>query len=98
MAVAITTTLDTPLDLALVIPLRGPAGIFGPSCEACAQLAAEEFNLSTGVLGRELRLLVVDGGGPPSEVAARVGALVDSGAVDAVTGWHLSSIRQAVVA
>ena len=52
---------DQPLDVALVIPLHGPAGILGPSSELCAQLAAEELNAGLGVLGRELRLTVVDG-------------------------------------
>lgn len=85
------------LALGLVIPLHGPAGIFGPSCEACAQLAVEELNLGTGVLGRELRLVVVDGGGSPERVADEVEVLVSAGEVDAVTGWHLSSVRQAVV-
>lgn len=86
------------LELGLVIPLQGPAGIFGPSCEACAQLAVEELNLGTGLLGREVRLTVVDGGATPTEVADEVDALVSAGRVDAVTGWHLSSVRRAVVA
>lgn len=51
-----------PFDVALVVPLRGPAGIFGPSAELCAQLAAEEINRAGGVLGQELRLIPVDGG------------------------------------
>src|SRR3954464_12900580 len=88
-------TRDT-LDVALVIPLQGPAGIFGPSCECCAQLAAEEVNAGSGVLGRELRLMLVDGGAPPARVAAEVDALVSAGAVDAVTGWHISAVREVV--
>ena len=44
----------TTLDVALVIPLHGSAGLFGPSCELCAQLAAEELNATGGVLAREL--------------------------------------------
>jgi len=84
------------LDLALVIPLQGSAGIFGPSCELCAQLAAEEINAGEGVLARELRLWVVDGSGSPERVADEVGGLVDAGLVDAVVGWHISAVRQAV--
>ena len=57
------------LQIALVIPLQGPAGIFGPSCEACAQLAVDEINSGTGVLGRELHLIPVDGGAAPHQVA-----------------------------
>ncbi|MEU4426338.1 substrate-binding domain-containing protein [Actinoplanes sp. NPDC024001] len=83
-------------DVALVVPLRGPAGILGPSAELCAQLAAEEVNRAGGILGRELRLVPVDGGAPPPAVAAEVAALVDSGAVQGVTGWHISTVRQAI--
>ena len=83
-------------DLALVVPLQGPAGIFGPSCESCAALAVQEINAEGGVLGRELNLVPVDGGREPAEVAVEVEALVSAGAVQAVTGWHISAVREAV--
>ncbi|GGN80281.1 hypothetical protein GCM10010112_55640 [Actinoplanes lobatus] len=86
----------TSFDVALVVPLRGPAGIFGPSAELCAQLAAEEINRAGGVLGRELRLVPVDGSAAPQVVADEVAALADTGAVQGVTGWHISTVRQAV--
>ena len=89
-------TEDKALEVALVIPLGGSAGIFGPSCELCAQLAAEEVSSAGGVLGRELRLSVVDGSQAPGRVADEVGALVASGLVDAVVGWHISAVRQAL--
>ena len=47
------TADDSVLGVALVFPLQGPAGIFGPTCELCARLAAEEVNRDGGVLGRE---------------------------------------------
>jgi len=84
------------LSIALVVPMQGPAGMFGPTCELCAQLAVEEVNRSGGLLGRELRLVPVDGGAPPDRVAAQVEALVSIGAVHGVTGWHISSVRRAV--
>ncbi|TXS54336.1 substrate-binding domain-containing protein [Streptomyces sp. t39] len=87
---------DSTLDVALVYPQQGPAGIFGPTCLTCARLAAEEVNMSGGVLGRELRLLEVDGGADPRRVAAEVEALVDTGTVQGVTGWHISSVRRAL--
>ncbi len=86
------------VDIALVIPLHGPAGMFGPSCELCARLAVEEVNRQGGVLGREVRFGIVDGSGPPDLVADEVGALATAGLVDGVVGWHLSSVRQAVAA
>ncbi|AXK37676.1 hypothetical protein DVA86_26735 [Streptomyces armeniacus] len=80
----------------MVIPLQGPAGLFGPSCEAIAQLAAHELNREGGVLGREVTLQVLDGGADPALVAAELAALVESGRVDAVSGWHISSVRNAL--
>ncbi|WP_219418560.1 substrate-binding domain-containing protein [Pseudonocardia nigra] len=85
---------QTSLDIALVIPRAGPAGIFGPSCELCAQLAVEELNAEGGVLGREARLVLVDGSRPPDQVAAELDGLVRSRTVEAVVGWHLSALRQ----
>jgi ABC-type branched-subunit amino acid transport system substrate-binding protein len=84
------------VGVALVIPLQGPGGMFGPSCEMCAQLAVEEVNRSGGILGREMRLIPVDGGAPPATIAGEVEALVSLGAVHGVTGWHISSVRQAL--
>ncbi|MER6925878.1 ABC transporter substrate-binding protein, partial [Streptomyces spiralis] len=65
---------STTLVVALVVPLQGPAGVFGPSCELAAQLAVEELNAAGGVLDREVRLVTVDGGASPERVAAEVEA------------------------
>jgi urea transport system substrate-binding protein len=85
------------LVVALVVPLQGPAGVFGPSCELAARLAVEELNGAGGVLDRQVRLIVVDGGAPAERVAAEVEALVSLRAVDAVVGWHTSAVRKALV-
>jgi len=82
------------LAVALVIPLHGPAGIIGPSAELCAQLAVEELNATTGAAGRELQVVVVDGGSSPDQVADEVEGLVAREEVDAVVGWHISAVRQ----
>lgn len=82
------------VTVALVIPRQGPAGMFGPACALCARLAAEEVNAEGGLLGRELELLVVDGGAPPAQVADEVDKLVSGGRVEAVTGWHISAVRE----
>lgn len=85
------------LSVALVVPRQGPAGIIGPSCELSARLAVEELNEAGGVLAREVRLILVDGGAPPASVAGEVGSLVSAGMVDAVAGWHISAVRRALV-
>ncbi len=83
------------ISIALVVPLQGPAGIFGPSCEAVADTALRLIN-EQPVLGRRMTVRIVDGGAPPKTVAANVKALVDAGQVDGVTGWHISAIRHTV--
>ena len=88
--------MTSVVNVGLVVPLQGSAGIFGPSCEACADLAVAEINAAEGVLGRELRLSVIDGSRPPRKVADEVGALVAAGLVEAVVGWHISAVRQAL--
>lgn len=84
------------MTVALVIPRSGPAGMFGLSCEMSALLAAEELNAAGGAGGRRIGLLPVDGGAPPSRVAAETDRLISAGTVGAVVGWHISAVRQAV--
>jgi ABC-type branched-subunit amino acid transport system substrate-binding protein len=80
--------------VALVVPLQGPEGMYGPSCELCARLAAEEINAGSGILGRELSLVTVDGAAHPAAVADEIDALITAGQVDAVVGWHISAVRE----
>lgn len=54
------------------------------------------MNADGGVLGRELKFVVVDGGKGPATVAEHVDRLLAAGAVQAVTGWHISAVRNAV--
>lgn len=81
--------------VALVIPLQGPAGIFGPSCEAVAATAVRAIN-RTGLLGGPVTVEIIDGGARPAQVAADVRRLVTERRIDAVTGWHISAVREAL--
>lgn len=87
-----------PVRIALLSPMSGPTGIYGESCRACADLAVDQINSATGMLGRPVELVQVDAGREPNLVADEVGRLVDTGAVDALAGWHISSVRNAVTA
>jgi len=84
------------IDIALVVPRSGSAGIYGPSCEACAELAIADLNAGSGLMGKLVRLRLVDGSRTPSVVAAEIQRLLQRGAIDAVTGWHISPVRQAI--
>lgn len=86
----------TEFRVALALPRRGPAGIFGLECHAAAELAAAEIDAAGGVAGRSVQFVHVDAGGDPAAVAGSIKDLVDAGSIDAVTGWHLSNARQAI--
>lgn len=79
-----------------LVPTTGPTGIYGPSCLACGELAVEQLNSTGGILGRRVVLQTVDAGRAPYLVASDVARLVERGAVDALAGWHISAVRNAV--
>jgi urea transport system substrate-binding protein len=81
-------------DIALVVPVSGPAGMFGPSCEINAELAVVDIDASGGILDRPLRLHTVDAGAPLGQLSDTIDRLVTLGQVDAVVGWHLSDARR----
>lgn len=85
---------DAPFTIGLVVPTQGPAGIFGPSCEAVADFAAAQLNQASGLLGRRVAIEVIDGGAAPDAVAHALDGLIRRGGVDAVTGWHISAVRR----
>ncbi|GAB2636435.1 substrate-binding domain-containing protein [Prescottella soli] len=96
MSVVLDRARAAQWRVAMVVPLQGPAGLFGPSCEAIGELAAHDINNAGGILGREAVIHVVDGGDHPEVIAAEVNRLVSAGAIDAVSGWHISSVRHAL--
>ncbi len=85
---------EAEFRVGLVIPLQGPAGIFAPSCEAVAELAAAEVNARGGLQGRRVTIEVLDGGAPEDEVARTVADRLRTHGLDAVTGWHISAVRR----
>lgn len=86
---------DDVLSIGLAIPMSGPGGIFASSCEAVAELCAHELNLA-GVAGREVRIELIDASLPPELIALEVDGLIDERRIDALTGWHISSVREHV--
>ncbi len=81
--------------IAVMVPMSGSAGIWGPSCISCAQLAAEEINRHRGIGDREVDLVFLDADDSVVDGAVEtIGDLVDDGSVSAVVGMHVSSVRQ----
>ncbi|RST85415.1 hypothetical protein EJC49_16185 [Aquibium carbonis] len=81
--------------IAVLIPMSGSAGIWGPSCISCAQLALNEINRHRGIADREVELVFLDADDSVVEAAVdQLSDLVEEGGVDAVVGMHVSSVRQ----
>lgn len=83
--------------IGVLIPLQGPAGIFGASCVAVSEQAKSELNAANGIQGRKVELIYIDGGRSPGAIAAEVSELLRHRAIDALTGWHISSVRKKLV-
>lgn len=88
---------DEMYRIGLLVPFQGPAGIFGPSCVAVAEQAKLELNQTNGIDGRLVQLVFIDGGRAPENIAQEIDELVASKHIDALTGWHISSIRKRLV-
>lgn len=86
-----------PIRVGVLVPHSGPAGIWGPSCRANAELAASEFN-ETATANRQIELVYQDAGQTPQSVAKKTACLLADNAIDAIVGMHTSDIRDAVAA
>jgi urea transport system substrate-binding protein len=85
------------LKIAFLIPLSGPAGLWGPSCQTSAMLASREVNAAGGILGREIELVFADAGADPEHVVDETIDLIAEHRAEAVIGMHISAVRVALV-
>lgn len=84
-------------NIAIMIPMSGPGGLFGPSCKACAELAFEVINARGGILGKPITPLFGDAGLPPAEVTQTALKLWKGQKAQAFIGMHDSAVRGALV-
>ena len=84
------------LSVGLFIPTSGAAGIWGPSCRACAEIASAEINQVGGINGREVVLKIFDAGDTPAMVAGAAEDCFFDGEIDAIVGMHTSDVREAL--
>ena len=81
--------------IALLIPMCGSAGIWAPSCISSAQLAVAELNEASGILGRQVELIMIDSAlEAPTPVEEVINSLIEIRAIDAIVGMHISAVRQ----
>lgn len=81
--------------IALLIPLCGSAGLWGPSCISSAQVAVEELNRAGGIDGRKVQLIMIDAALEAQIlIEETINDLIETNAIDAIVGMHISAIRQ----
>jgi urea transport system substrate-binding protein len=84
------------MKFGLLVSRSGPAGLWAPSAEACALLAAAEINLQGGVAGRPVELIVADAGTDAISAARAADRLAAEDNVDVVDGMHPSGLCEAI--
>lgn len=85
-----------PIKVGVLIPLSGPAGLFGASSQNCAQLAVDEINAGGGILNRMIEPVYVDVGVPPAEASQAALKLWKGEGAEAFIGMHDSAVRGAL--
>lgn len=85
-----------PLKVAALIPLSGPAGLFGPSSRHCCELARDDINARGGILGRPIEVLFGDAGAGPEAAAQAALKLWKGAGAQVCLGMHDSAVRGAL--
>lgn len=86
-----------PVKIGMLVPISGPAALFGPSSKNCSVLAADEINSRGGLSGRPIQLEFVNAGSSPDEVKKAALRLWKQNGVSAFVGMHDSAVRAALV-
>ncbi|WP_420583522.1 substrate-binding domain-containing protein [Ruegeria sp.] len=86
------------LKMGTFFSLTGPASLFGPTQTACTKLAVDQINAAGGILGRQVEVVVGDGGLSPAEAAQAALRMVLQDKVDFIVGSHNSAVRQSIIA
>lgn len=81
--------------VAVLVPMGGSAGIWGPSCISCAQLAIGEINDADGIDGQLLEPIFLNSEAETVHMLEReINDLIDQNEISGVVGMSVSSVRQ----
>jgi urea transport system substrate-binding protein len=81
--------------VAVLVPMSGSAGIWGPSCISSAQLAIEEINQKWGAGGQPIAPLFLNSDDSALGVLEHeISAFLEEGSISAIVGMNVSSVRQ----
>ncbi len=81
--------------IAVLVPIGGSAGIWGPSCVSCAQIAIGEVNAADGINGRLLEPIFLNSdSGSVATLERELNELIENGEISGIVGMSVSSVRQ----
>lgn len=89
---------EDTVKIGMVLPLTGPAALYGEQTRSGAELAAEMINEEGGILdGKEIELVFEDDEASPEKGVSAVEKLMQVEKVDAIGGGVNSSVSMATV-
>ncbi|WP_052341262.1 substrate-binding domain-containing protein [Salinarimonas rosea] len=81
--------------VAVLVPMNGSAGIWGPSCISCTQLAAAEINRRGGIRGLPVETIFLDSDVAAADaLEAELDELIGADAIAGIVGMSVSSVRR----
>lgn len=81
--------------IAVLVPMCGSAGIWGPSCISCAQLGIAEVNGAGGISGRPLEPVFLNSDdSSAADLEHDLNDLVEEGVIAGIVGMSVSTVRQ----
>lgn len=81
--------------VALLVPMSGSAGIWGPSCISSAQLAIQEINAGRGAGGSQIAPLFLNSDDSAvNALEIELSELLEEQSISAIVGMNVSSVRQ----
>ena len=83
---------DSVLTIGQLAPLTGPIAIISNSFTVPVKLAVDEINISGGVNGKPVGLVVADDGSESATARAAVTSLIDTSRADAIVGPSTSQV------
>ncbi len=82
---------DGEIKIGVIAPLTGDVAVYGTAVNNAVQLYTEQFNAKGGVNGKQIKLIVYDDKGDPTEAMNAYNKLVNSDQVAAIIGPVTSS-------
>lgn len=87
---------EDTIQIGAVLPMTGPAAVFGEKFEQAYSLAVEEINEAGGIQGKDIEVVIADSQEIPSEGVTVTENLINNDDILVLTGGRSSGVTLAV--